>query len=383
MAEFRFPRKHLLKFLKSKNSKEPSALYIHIPFCASKCLYCDFFSQPSSDEEVMNKFIDALEKEFQAFADLMSFNNVETVYIGGGTPSHLSERQLEKLFSLLRRFLNINTVSEFSFEANPESLTEEKVDIAKDSGVTRISLGFQSLNDEVLERLGRVHTAKDCYRAAYSVLDRNLSLNVDIIYAIEGEDAESLKRTLYAILRINPHSVSAYALTLKEGSLKALKPKSADCACEDYKLICSALNSGGFEHYEVSNWARTGFRCRHNLKYWRRDDYLGLGPSAASLIDSLRFQNSSSLDEYNANNSIYEVEELTEEQAELEELYLSLRTSDGISLQRLEKLRIVSDINTKLESIKSEGLLELHSDRVTLTEEGMFVLDSIVRYLID
>ncbi len=318
MAEFRFPRKHLLKFLKSKNSKEPSALYIHIPFCTSKCLYCDFFSQPSSDEEVVNKFIDALEKEFQAFADLMSFNNVETVYIGGGTPSHLSERQLEKLFSLLRKFLNINTVSEFSFEANPESLTEEKVDIAKDSGVTRISLGFQSLNDEVLERLGRVHNAKDCFRAASSVLDRNLSLNVDIIYAIEGEDVESLKRTLDAILKINPHSVSAYALTLKEGSMKALKPKSADCAYEDYKLICSALNSSGFEHYEVSNWARTGFRCRHNLKYWGRDDYLGLGPSAASLIDSLRFQNSSSLDEYNANNSVYEVEELTEEQAELE-----------------------------------------------------------------
>lgn len=377
MERFRFHRRHLSKFLRSRKAKLTfQSLYIHIPFCKRKCHYCDFYSCVPSDSETVSKYLRELRTEYDFFRGLLEGNDFKTLYVGGGTPGILHQDELSYLFERVIG-IDLRSLSEATVEANPESLSREKLEVLKAYGITRISLGVQSLNDRVLDFLGRLHDVKTSVRAASLIKEFGFNLNVDLMYGIPGEDFESLKRTVKSALDLNPESVSAYAFTTNKGRFRGKPLKSDESYFEEYAYICDSLRERGYVHYEVSNWAKQGRECLHNLNYWLRQNYLGLGPSAASLFENLRFKCSPSLEDYLSSKSSYFVEELSEEQVRIETAYLLLRTNRGVSKELLSE----TDEST-LEQLESRGLIILKEKNIYPTEKGMFLADALTRELI-
>lgn len=382
MEEFRYHRKHLLKYLKSKSIKKSVAsLYIHIPFCRSKCPYCDFYSKVCVESDIEEKFTDILIKELSFWSEILDFSNLKTIYVGGGTPTILKAETLAELIEGMLRFLP-DKIAEFTVEANPESVSEEKLQVLKKAGVTRVSLGVQSFNDRTLEFLGRIHSAARAKSAAQKIKASGLFLNIDIIYGIPGEDLISIKNTIEEALRLKPESISAYAFTFKGKRFRGRSLKKDEEVAREYELISNYLRSASYHHYEISNWAKPGYECLHNLNYWKRENYLGIGPSAASLIGSVRFQYAKSLNNFMSNEPFFFVENLSKEQELLEEFYLLIRTSLGAPLESLRKRGLKIDTK-RLKSLQEEGLADLKDGRLVLSEKGMFVADSITLNLLD
>jgi oxygen-independent coproporphyrinogen-3 oxidase len=365
--------------LKVKGSRIGS-LYIHIPFCRSKCPYCDFYSVPQDDPDIYERYLNALMRELSAWKEFVDISAVETVYIGGGTPTALNPPLFEGFFKKLADILECKP-AEFTVEANPESVTEEKVNAMKEAGVNRISLGVQSLDDDALRFLGRIHGSEEALKAVELIRKASVSLNVDIIYGIPGQPFESLLETAEGVVRINPESASFYALTVKGNRFRGRMLKSDDEIYQEYEAVCRALSASGYEHYEVSNWARKGFCCIHNMNYWERKPYLGLGPSAASLLDPFRFRYIPDVKDFLSENPSLYLEELSREQILLEELYLTLRTNRGLIFERFLDEGLIT-AKEKMEELVVSGYAFMSEDRFFLTEKGLFLADAIVRYLI-
>lgn len=377
MERFRFPRKHLSKFLKSRKAEITfPSLYLHIPFCKKKCYYCDFYSCLLEDEKIVLRYLEELRAEYDFFKELLGSRSFETLYIGGGTPSVLSPEQVSFLF-LEVLDIDFDRLCEATIEANPESITEEKLKAFREFGITRISLGIQSLNNSALKYLGRLHDAETSISAAKLIKNSGFDLNIDIIYGIPGEEFESLKKTVESVLNLNPDSISAYAFTCKSSKFRGKALKTDEEYFKEYSCICDSLKDGGYIHYEVSNWAKKGKECIHNLNYWLRQNYLGLGPSAASLLEKVRFKCSPSLEDYLEGRPFYFVEELSEEQVRIEKAYLLLRTNRGLSKDLLSETD-----EGKLEKFISEGLIFLKGNRIFPTEKGMFLADGLAKELI-
>ncbi|MCX7832291.1 MAG: radical SAM family heme chaperone HemW [Actinobacteria bacterium] len=365
-----------MKFLKSKKANfDFESLYIHIPFCKKKCLYCDFYSVSDKKGSIKN-FFDSLKAEYEEFRSLTDLSSIKTIYIGGGTPSLLLPEEIEALSSSIFSF-NDFEIEEFTFEANPESIDLAKMVSLKKIGVTRISLGVQSLDDEILRFLGRIHSSEDARKAAREIKNLGFDLNIDIIYGIPGQTFGSLVDTVKQVVYLEPDSISAYALTVKKDTFNGLPLKSSEAYFEEYLYIVEFLRKNGYRHYEVSNWAHDGKESKHNLNYWLRKNYLGLGPSAASLIDDVRFSNEPSVTKYLTNNSAYFLEVLNEDQILLERFYLAMRTSLGFDISQSVTLNVEF-----LKEFVNQGLLEVSDNRIVPTDRGMFVLDSIVASLI-
>jgi len=263
-------------------------LYVHVPFCVRKCPYCDFYSTTTPDHHTL--FLEALASEFRTRSEKYGpFTGVETVYVGGGTPSFLDETELQVLGAIVRSEVQFSQDYEWSIEANPESLTARKIDCMRAMGVTRVSLGVQSLEPRLLDFLGRAHTASEA-RSALDLLARAGfgSWNVDVMFGIAGQSLETLADTVREVLSRDPPHVSAYALTIEPGSRYAEAVDSPRfCAdehatAEQFEYIIAELESAGHAQYEVSNFAKRGHECRHNRAYWARRPYLGFGPSAHS-----------------------------------------------------------------------------------------------------
>jgi len=350
-----------------------SGLYVHVPFCVSKCAYCDFYSLPSRQDS-LESYVQAVLQEAQKYAG-MSF---DTLYLGGGTPSLLGAKNLTALIQGLNKSFNLTGLKEASIEVNPESATPELLEAAKNQEFSRVSCGVQSLSDYELKSVGRIHTAAQAIAAIKLAQKFGFkAISADLMIGLPGQTWTSLRTSLEALANLDIRHLSVYCLTLEEGTKLAKNPP-ADLPSDEtqaalFEETKGYLNSCGYAHYEISNFALPGFECLHNLNYWWGGEYLGLGPAAASHIDGKRFKNYSNLDAYlnNPTGQIEYVEELSKKEKAAEEAMLRLRLLeeglDAIELGRRFGEENVKEVIARLEKLAQEGLLIKNGSRYRLT----------------
>ena len=359
-------------------------LYVHIPYCVRKCNYCDFCSLPNGRGEVPDEYIRALCDEIRSYKG-RAYDSLDTVYFGGGTPSLLSPEQLERVMSAARESFVIKPDAEITFEANPGTLTKEKAVAFRRLGFNRVSLGLQSIHENEMKKLGRIHTYQE-FLDTFSIL-REVgfdNISVDLMYGIPHQTKASFAKTLEAIVALRPEHISAYGLIVEEGTPfyddDDLMLPELDEECDMYELAAAYLRDAGYEHYEISNYARPGYRSRHNTLYWRFGEYIGVGAAAHSFLGSRRFYNTDSVGEYimGAGRAIAEDDELD---LAYEYAMLGLRLSEGFSLDEYERLFSVSFTEGKegiISRLEREGLLTLSDGRISLTERGFYLSNSIL-----
>ena len=355
-------------------------LYIHIPFCETRCHYCDFFSTARGKDRVSG-YIETLRQELIDQRPLLA--QLETVYIGGGTPTYIGVESLKELLDAVSS-LQAST-AEITLEANPVSLDAKMMNAVVAAGVTRISLGVQSFNSELRASLGRqgdgesIITSIDAVRAAGV-----RQLGLDLLFATPGQKSDDLKTDLELTLAHGPDHVSCYELTVKEGSDFARRwgeelVLARTRAREFYELVSETLEAAGYHWYETSNYARPGCECRHNLAYWRGENYLGIGAGAWSTIGNRRWRNSEDLDEYMEDFRAGRLEEyLSDQQKNVEALMLGLRTSSGVEFEIVAE---VTDID-QLELLVQNGFITRDGARISLTRAGRFVANEICSRLL-
>ena len=352
-----------------------SGLYIHVPFCERKCSYCAFYSVDSTDETRIGSFFDSLKNELDSLPNDFS---PETIFIGGGTPSAPDFKYLEEFFPLFRRF----SPQEFSVEVNPGSGDEAKLSLFKGSGVNRLSIGVQSFNSDCLDTLGRIHSAEEAEHAFH--LARRIgfdNISIDLMFGTPGQTLAMLEEDLERVIALGPEHVAIYNLMYEEGTPMAARQDrlDEDLEREMYDLIRARLAAAGFEHYEISNFAKPGFECQHNLLYWTGGEYIGCGPAAHSHWSGTRWANVSDLDDYCANGPRREFEEtLDADEKERETLVMGLRLLRGVDVGHdlFERKRSL------FQRLATEGLLVIDGRRVRLSEDALFVSDSVLAELV-
>lgn len=359
-------------------------VYLHIPFCKSRCIYCDFCSSAGREGD-MAAYVDALLAEVRATP--IGTRRVTSVYLGGGTPTLLPSAELSRLLHGLRACYAIADDAEITCEMNPKTADREKLSLLLSLGVNRLSIGVQSLSDRALSLLGRAHTADDAVAAvgmARSAGFRNIS--VDVMTGLPGESEAELLSTLRGILALAPEHISAYALTVEPGTPLARSPLLAtlpdeDAAADAMALVNRVLGDGGYRHYEISNYARSGFESRHNLGYWRREEYLGFGVAAYSYFGGVRYGKPRDLDGYLARRPLPRVDEeiITPAEREREAVMLSLRLAEGIDRQAYlaEFGRDPALLFAPVISHFPGGFCVSDSS-LSLTEEGMAVSNTLI-----
>ncbi len=354
-----------------------TGLYLHFPFCKQKCNYCDFASFPGR-EKFIPAYLNALEKE----ASLTSVKSFETLYVGGGTPSLLEPAQLQRFCAMLaRQFAPISAFEESTFEANPESLTPEKIAVLKQAGFNRLSLGLQSFNDAELQTLGRVHdvqTFLDVYKAARAAGFENIS--VDLIAGIPGQTLESFLEGLARLVALCPEHLSVYGLQIEAGTPFFARGWVCDQLLMRRMLeeAHTRLQAVGYHHYEISNFARPGYEAKHNMHYWENGEYIGLGCAAASYAAGVRRQNTPDLLDYirkmqKGQSPVVFSEKLTGKAREGETLMLAFRKLDGVEITPQQEKFFGKEIQKHLRS----GLLERTGKKVKLSFEGMFLANEV------
>lgn len=367
-----------------------AGLYLHIPFCASKCAYCDFCSRPSGDD-VKRAYVRALINEIEYMSSKFE-GKIDTVYVGGGTPSCLPRVEFARLASAVFSCFDCE-VSEFTAEANPESFDESKADEYEGSGVTRVSLGVQSTDNGILRFLGRAHDFEAAKRAARAAASR-FDISLDQMLGLPGQTEEQLEEFAAFADSVGAAHLSSYILKVEDGTELARRVKDGlvlpdDDRCADlYDAFVAAAAKRGYLRYETSNFAREGKRCRHNLKYWCMDDYLGLGVSAHGKIGLKRYFVASDVDAYIRRASrgefVYEREEvLTPEGAADEYVMTALRLDDGIDVADLERKTGVDFATRYGERLKRAGAyLDISAERVAIKPRYALVANAIIAELI-
>lgn len=359
--------------------------YIHIPFCRSRCHYCDFTSYANKKIQI-NSYLNALEAEFKlkrsCHLPLATCHSFDTLYIGGGTPSFLSIKQIEKLLEIINLHLGpIKKFKEITFEANPDSLSMTKIKILKTAGINRISLGLQTTNDKLLVKLGRNARMRD-FTKAYSNLKTAgfKNINIDIMCGIPGQTLKDLKETLSLIIKLKPSHISIYGLEIHKGTVfykKKIKP-DGDMAFEMYEIARKTLTKAGYEHYEISNFAKKGQQSKHNMNYWRSGEYIGFGCSAASYLNGVRSKNTTNLNSYIdsaiKNKPLIEYSESLSGKEKLgEEIILGLRTAQGIVLDDHIFIKFKDNVDRLLKL----GLIEVKAGRLKIKPEHFYISNRI------
>lgn len=372
-----------------KNKERTIGLYIHIPFCQKKCNYCDFLSFPMGEKE-RKRYIDALVCEMELMKQKVSAYVADTIFIGGGTPSLLSQEEIDAVFCGIHDNFSLSPDVEFSIECNPGT-AGSPYSFYRQAGVNRISFGMQSAVDTELKGLGRIHCFADfthCYEQARKQGFENI--NIDIMSAIPGQTVKSYETTLQKVVALQPEHISSYSLIIEEGTPFYEKyaenpPVDEDTDRRMYEQTESILAKAGYERYEISNYAKEGRACRHNMKYWRRGEYLGLGLGAASFMENCRFSDSRDLTHYCEQLQldrlpVAEKEILSKEDAQAEFMYLGLRCMQGVSRKDFYhcfRESMESCFGDVLERCEKQGLLLCEGEYVRLTKRGIDVSNRV------
>ena len=364
-------------------------LYVHVPFCAKRCGYCSFNTAPLEDG-AMARYLEAFHREIELLGGLAWAPRVRlsTIFLGGGTPSLLTSDELAAMLERIRSRFDVAGDAEITVECNPESVTRDKLAGYRAAGVNRLSLGVQSLDDSILPRLGRLHDARGA-RAAFEAARAAgcVNLSVDLMYGLPGLDPDGWTRAVEGVLDWGPDHLSAYGLTLDAGSLCGAAGvdgiPAEDSQIELYWRLARAAAARGLEHYEISNYARPGFRSRHNQIYWHAAEYLAAGPGASGFVGRLRYANVKATPRYcetlaGAGLPVASAELLSERQRLAERLILGLRTADGIPATLLEA-RLDGDARLRglVDEWRARALLTDARDRVRLTEAGFLLSDAL------
>lgn len=377
-----------------KSSVEPLGVYLHIPFCRSKCPYCDFCSFPRPKAEVMTNYVTRLVSEIRAWGEKCHGRTVDTVYFGGGTPTLLSPADAERLLTAVFTHFSVEAGAEVTLECNPATVSREALSVWTNGGVNRISMGAQSAHENELKALGRLHTWTDvCHTVEMARQAGVDNINLDFMMGIPQQTPESLIETLKKAIELSPEHLSAYCLMLEEGTpfarrgAEALGLPDEDGVADLYELASDYIKSRGYEHYEISNYAKAGKRSRHNLHTWQGREYVGLGVAAHGYVDGVRYGNSRDLEGFLLGEDITESRaEISREDAAFERVMLGLRLSDGIDLSALTRdfpvlLTPAFDL-TRL-AFEKQGLLTYQNGRIALTEKGFLVSNHVIAALTD
>lgn len=368
---------------------KPLEIYIHIPFCIRKCKYCDFLSAPAGEKE-RAEYVESLCCKILSYEDMAKAYRVTSIFVGGGTPSILTEAQTEAIFETVRRTFQIEADAEITIEMNPGTVTREKLAAYRRLGINRLSIGLQSADGKELEGLGRIHTYADFLATYRMAREEGFSnINVDLISAIPFQTLQSWERTLRRVAALGPEHISAYSLIIEEGTpfyerYRQHPDAAGRCLAElpdeeeerrMYYETETILEEYGYRRYEISNYAREGFECRHNLGYWDRTEYLGIGAGAASLINNVRQREGEAPE-------ILDVKDCMEEY-----MFLGLRKMAGVSKNAFAEMsgRSMEDVyGAVIEDMKEKGLLLEEGDSIRLTKRGIDVSSYVMcQFLLD
>lgn len=367
-------------------------LYFHIPFCASKCYYCDFLSLPRSKEQ--ESYIEALIMEIEKTSkSLPSDTRIKSIFIGGGTPTVLPPFLLEQLMMAITKHFKLEPYCEWTIEANPGTLDEAKMEVLKKYPITRISLGLQSTHDALLKLIGRIHTFKE-WEESIRLIRKHTKwqINTDLMFALPEQTLEEFKETLETVVTYDLEHISIYALIIEEGTQFGewyekgqLQEVSEELDREMYHMAQTFLREKGYEQYEISNWSKPGKKCQHNIVYWRCEPYLGLGLGAHSLYEGKRYYNEEDIKRYidcqgDINKIRYEEEQITDKMAMEEYVFLGLRLLEGIDENRFEEKfgkAIWTVYPEPLQKWIRLGLLIHKDNRIYLSDYGLDVCNEI------
>ena len=351
------------------------SVYIHFPFCKSKCAYCDFLSF-AGREDLFGLYSDALENEIISAAKRFSGHTVKTVFLGGGTPTLPDAAYTRSIIEVLYDNYDIDREVEFTAEANPETVGSDKLRDLRKSGVNRISFGVQSFDDGLLKRINRIHSAETAISSYNMARQAGFdNINLDLMFALPGQTVEDWMRTLETAVSVNPEHMSCYGLTVEAGTPlsrdKTFVPANDETDRAMYRAAKDILNRAGYEHYEISNFAKGGFECRHNTVYWTGGEYAGFGLGAHSYINGVRWNNPESLDGYMNGAEKENIQSLTEGERRFEFVMLGLRMMRGISEDKFLCL-----FGKNIDYFYGEQLKTLETDRLITRKNGVIALTS-------
>ena len=372
--------------------KKPTSAYVHIPFCTQICYYCDF-SKVFIKNQPVDSYLEHLLQEFHSY----DIQKLRTLYIGGGTPTALSAPQLEVLLDGLTKNLDLSVLEELTIEANPGDLDEDKIAVLKNSAVNRVSLGVQTFDDKMLKKIGRSHLERDIYenidRLKLAGFD---NISIDLIYALPGQTMDQVKDNVAKAIALDIPHMSLYSLILENHTVfmnrmrrgKLPLPKE-EVEAEMFEYIIAELERAGFEHYEISNFSKSGFESRHNLMYWDNAEYYGIGAGASGYVNGVRYKNHGPIRHYlkaveEGNARIHEEHLSLREQME-EEMFLGLRKKTGVSKARFEEKFCTSFENIYGQVVRDlchQGLLQVEDQQIRMTKKGLFLGDTVAERFI-
>jgi len=369
------------------NDKKKLSLYIHIPFCRAKCSYCDFASYPQK-EYIYDKYVLSLLEEIKTVSQQYKDYTVKTVFIGGGTPTVLSQKNLTDIMEKLKSCFNIEENAEITIESNPKTIEYQKLLSLRQAGVNRLSIGLQAWQNKLLKKLGRIYTKEDFLESFALARKAGFdNINLDLMFTLPEQTLEQWEETLKETVSLNPEHISAYSLIIEDGtpfgdmySQGMLELPDEETDRKMYYKAIEILKENGYNQYEISNFAKKGFESRHNIVYWKKEEYIGLGLGAHSYIAQKRFHNTYDLEKYiheagkNCIVEDIEINSINDEYAEF--MFLGLRLTEGISVKDFEERfnKSIYDIYSKqIEECVKYGLLYKNEDRIALTSRGIDV----------
>jgi len=379
-----------------------AGLYVHIPFCVSRCIYCGFYSTVGIDKR--DEYLDALQKEIEIRKEYLN-EDINTIYIGGGTPSALSNKQLERLFRIIRRFIEDknkcriteNKEFEFTIECNPNDLDDEKIDLLRESLVNRVSMGVQTFDDSRLKFIKRRHNSAQAKEVFCKLRKAGFgNISIDLMFGFPNQTIDEWGKDIDEAIGLQPEHLSVYSLMIEEGTplynlVAAGKVKEIDEeeSLAMYKLLCKKMEESGYEHYEISNFAKHGCHSRHNSSYWRDIPYMGIGAAAHSYDGHSRQWNISDLNKYIdgiGKGKVPFEREIIDETTHFNDIITTAtRTAEGISLEKIKREFGDKYLNNLMNEAKkhiANGMLEIADNNLRLTKEGVFISDSIMSDLI-
>lgn len=367
------------------------SLYIHVPFCRKKCNYCDFPSYAGKGSFI-DDYIESLKAESGYYSSIYEKPEVKTIFVGGGTPTLLSEVNIRSLFETIYKDFKVQSDAEISVEANPGTVTKEKLKTLFKVGVNRLSLGAQTFNNSFLRKLGRIHLAHEITDAYEMIREAGFkNVNLDLIFALPGESLKDWLNTLNKAVELGPEHISTYNLQIEEDTPLFAEKQEGDLILPDeeeelnmYKAAIKGLTEKGYHHYEISNFAKAGFECSHNKTYWTMHDYIGIGMGAHSFINGVRIANTLDIDKYLSKDfALTKMEHRNTKKENMSEMiFLGLRLIKGFDLNDFTGRFGISFrelYRKELDELTKDGMLEIAGKNVKLTEKGLFLANEVFR----